>query len=131
MGSRTIGRASPSTFPPEMKALFEELTLSHSRRWGLEAAILMSRYRKRNKQWPTFAELFAELTAKPELSGVVGRIDQSTLNGPVGKSLRYHAAVQWRRDGWIHWSYEPRSLRPGFAFTDASIQWRSSRRRRG
>lgn len=118
--------ASPEFFPAELRTLFDELTGPGSDRWGLEAAILIARQRKRTRRSPTFAELFAAVLSHPDLSGKVADVDWATLSGFV-YSFRHHVAVHWRRRGWIAWSNRPRSLHGGLAFSRASRSWHPRR----
>ena len=120
-------RVTPLHFPPEMSRLFEELTGPRADQWGLRAAITIFRFRKRNGRSPTFLELFDDLLTAPRLRILEMQIDWSSLPRDTVRGFRHHSAIHWRRRGWIDWENTPRSLRPGWAFANASRRWRSSR----
>ena len=117
---------SPSSFPPDLRRLFDQLTGSESESWGLLAAIALSRFKKRHSRAPSFAEFFDMVLATRGLQAH-SDVEWAVLSAAMVYSFRHHVAVHWRRQGWISWSLEPHSLRHGKAFQAASKEWRSRR----
>lgn len=100
--------------------------------WGLAAAILIARTRRRTGRGPTFADLFRELL-----------LDGDGFPGPLAglayldrwnvvREFRRHVAIEWRRRGWINWDLGvERSLRTGRVFQERSRQRRTGSRADG
>lgn len=124
------GATLPRELTPEWLPLLETYTSDETTdEWGLRAGVIVARYRKRSGRGPTFRELFEELEREGRaLSGIPWPDGVSTRRAVY--VFQWHCAVHWRRRGWICWSREVRSLRPGPRFRVASKAWIAARKAR-
>lgn len=107
--------------------MFEEFTGEDSaEEWGLAAAVVIARERRRIAAGPTFSELFSELM--PDTDGMPGPVrDGTTSSARISAThkFRYHVAIEWRRRGLIGWSNGvERSLRVGPVFKARCLERR-------
>jgi hypothetical protein len=114
---------SPKDFPRAWLPWFVELTgTEHDYEWGLRAAVMIARYRKRHGRGPTFAELFEQLERASDDFAQTKKFFAQGKRAEVYR-FRNHVAVHWRRLGWIQWDRGSRSLRVGRTFRAASHEW--------
>lgn len=111
--------------PTEWQIAFETLTgEERADEWGLAAAIFIARTRRRTGRGPSFAELLRELL--PEDSELFPRWPvelNAAARVQTWYAFRHHAAVEWKRRGWINWDTNvERSLRTGRQFRARSRQ---------
>ena len=114
-------RNAPSAIPDEWLPLFQRLTGdSTADDWGLRAAIVIARYRKKHGSGPTFGELFTALGLRsmPDLSDEEASDAKTRIRAVY--LFRQHTAVHWRRLRWIQWDRRCRSLSVNQRFRDAS-----------
>lgn len=121
--TRTTWWRLPTETPPEWAEAFAALTSDEgTERFGLAAAIFISRVRKRTGRGPTFAELFEEVQSlDPAVSPQLPDDASKTGQRATVQSFRYFVAAHWKRRGWI--SFErglERSLRTGRTFRQRS-----------
>lgn len=98
--------------------LFREMTGPRTgEAWGLEAAIVISRFRKEFGHAPTFRELFQLLL--PESGGLPGPWPEGANAYQKRKLIsvfRLKVMEHWRRHRWLTFTRETRSLSTGAAF---------------
>lgn len=100
-----------------------DLTGDHATERGLMAAVLVARARHRSGRGPTFSELFDALIPSVDNGRLVPT--WQALEASERQTIRYHAAIHWRRLGWLSWSRSERSLQCGPVFRDASRRRRA------
>ncbi|SDG15370.1 hypothetical protein [Microbacterium sp. 77mftsu3.1] len=126
-------RAIEGNPPTEWDLAFEGLTGDElADEWGLAAAVLIARVRRKTGQGPTFAELFEALL--PETSYIHPRWPSGVTRSARAQTMRLfrlHVAIEWKRRGWINFDTNvSRSLRVGRAFRQQSRQRQADRRDR-
>ncbi|MDQ4215058.1 hypothetical protein [Microbacterium capsulatum] len=97
--------------------------------WGLAAAIFIAQTRRRTGMGPTFSEMFLELLPDTDgiPSSIVDEFDYRERRQLIG-DFRIHAAIEWRRRGWISWERGvERSLRVGKVFRAHSRRFQAER----
>lgn len=116
LGAMKSALLSARDFPPSVDAIFQDFTGVRSAEWGRRAAVAIIRIRRRTGRTASFNELFEELER-----GRPHPVDWDALDRVLVYSFRHHAAVHWRRAGWINWTKQPRSLRTGRAFRELRL----------
>jgi hypothetical protein len=110
--------------PPDTWAdTFQSFTGSDTAdEWGLGAAIIIARTRRRTGSGPTFSELFKELLS--DTNGVPSPLPDSidiVQRRRLISDFRIYVAIVWKRRGWVSWNPNvPRSLRVGRRFRELS-----------
>ena len=92
---------------PHLAPLFTELTSAKSApSWARRAVKIIHRYTREHGEPPTFRELFTELAAQdPDYAD-----HEEAWSSRAVRSL---VMVHWRRQGWVRYRTETRTLRSG------------------
>ena len=92
---------------PHLAPLFTELTSAKTAPgWARRAVKFIHRYTREHGQPPTFRELFTELAAQdPDYPH-----QEAAWSSRAVRSL---VMVHWRRQGWVRYRTETRTLRSG------------------
>lgn len=106
---------------PDLAPLFTELTSAKSApSWARRAVKIIHRYTREHGEPPTFRELFTELATQ----------DPNRARGEAWTSRAVWSLVMvhWRRQGWVRYRTETRTLRSGPTANDLFPSTRSVRR---
>lgn len=102
--------------------LFSELTSAQTAAtWARRAVKFIHRYTRERGESPTFREVFTDLaTQDPEYG--------DHAEAWSSRAVRSLAMLHWRRQGWVNYRPEPRTLRSGPAASELFPPNRPTRR---